>query len=114
MLSKIVMLWIWDVRDIHSRGQNKRYVSHFIKERLDRVLCNKNQGKFFYELLATNLVSWGSNHNPIVMEVNEITKVWGMYEVIFLECTTKTCGALMMRAKRLLKRNGADLEEIVV
>lgn len=59
-------------------------------------------------------MSWGSNHNPIVIEVNERTKVWGMYEGTFLECTMKTCGALMMRAKRLLKRNGADLEEIVV
>lgn len=37
-----------------------------------------------------------------------------MSEEIFLECIMKTYGAFMMLAKVQSKRNGADLEKVVV
>ena len=50
---------------------NRRYDSHFIEERLDRVLCRKNWTDTFQGSLAANLVNWVSHHCPILMEVKE-------------------------------------------
>ena len=50
---------------------NGRFGSHFVEERLDRFLCNEEWGNHFQETKCTNLVSVGSDHYPIMMEVKE-------------------------------------------
>ncbi|KAH9685108.1 reverse transcriptase domain-containing protein [Citrus sinensis] len=50
---------------------NGRFGPHFVEERLDRFLCNEEWGNHFQEMVGTNLVSVGSDHYPIMMEVKE-------------------------------------------
>ena len=42
-----------------------------IEERLDRFLCNRNWGNFFQETATETLVTWTSDHNHILMNVEE-------------------------------------------
>ncbi|KAH9748716.1 reverse transcriptase domain-containing protein [Citrus sinensis] len=65
-----------DLRDLGSTGypytwSNRRFGSNFIEERLDRFLCNSSWGSCFQDKAAKNLISWSSDHNPILIEVIE-------------------------------------------
>ena len=51
---------------------NGRDGQHFVEERLDRFLCNEEWGNHFQEQSCQNLVSVGSDHYPIMMEIKEI------------------------------------------
>ncbi|XP_052299726.1 uncharacterized protein LOC127903104 [Citrus sinensis] len=44
---------------------------HFVEERLDRFLCNEEWGNHFQEQPCQNLVSVGSDHYPIMMEIKK-------------------------------------------
>ncbi|KAH9769036.1 hypothetical protein KPL71_011840 [Citrus sinensis] len=48
-----------------------QFGSHHIEERLDRALCSKDWGNFFQEKAVTNMVIWESDHNLLVMNVQE-------------------------------------------
>ncbi|KAH9715856.1 putative reverse transcriptase/RNA-dependent DNA polymerase [Citrus sinensis] len=50
---------------------NRRFGVGLIEERLDRFLCSRSWGHYFQEKAAMNLVTWSSDHNPILMEVLE-------------------------------------------
>ncbi|KAH9681142.1 reverse transcriptase domain-containing protein [Citrus sinensis] len=50
---------------------NGRFGPHFVEERLDIFLCNDEWGNHFQETEGTNLVSVGSDHYRIMMEVKE-------------------------------------------
>ncbi|KAH9769616.1 reverse transcriptase domain-containing protein [Citrus sinensis] len=50
---------------------NRRFGVGLIEERLDRFLCSRSLGNYFQEKAAMNLVTWSSDHNPILMEVLE-------------------------------------------
>ncbi|KAH9735375.1 reverse transcriptase domain-containing protein [Citrus sinensis] len=50
---------------------NRRFGVGLIEERLDRFLCSRSWGNYFQEKAAMNLVTWSSDHNPILMEVLE-------------------------------------------
>lgn len=68
-----------DLKDLGSIGypftwSNRRFGPHIIEEKLDRFLCNNNWGNNFQEKAGRNLISWSSNHRPILMEVVEKRK----------------------------------------
>ncbi|XP_052292055.1 uncharacterized protein LOC127900840 [Citrus sinensis] len=50
---------------------NRRFGPHLIEERLDRFFYSKEWGKSFFDSAANNLITWTSDHSPIVMEVQE-------------------------------------------
>lgn len=65
-----------DLRDMGWKGMpftwsNKRYEAGLIEERLDRFLCNKSWGSLFHENAAETVVTWTSDHNPILMDFEE-------------------------------------------
>ena len=41
----------------------------FVKERLDRFLCNNDWSENFVNYAAINLESWTFDHCPVLMEV---------------------------------------------
>ncbi|KAL9462155.1 hypothetical protein AB3S75_000204 [Citrus x aurantiifolia] len=62
------------LRDVGYNGypftwSNRRSGIHFIEERLDRFLCSKEWSNLFQDQAATNLVTWCSDHNPVLMAV---------------------------------------------
>lgn len=62
--------------DVGSQGHlftwsNRRFGPYYIEEKLDRFLCSKDWIDHFHDSIATNLVNWSSDHNPILMEVQE-------------------------------------------
>lgn len=50
---------------------NRRYGENFIEERLDIFFCSGNWNCNFQVLAAINLISWVSDHCPMVLEVKE-------------------------------------------
>ena len=50
---------------------NRRFGVNIIEERLDRFLGNSSWRESFQEKTAQNLISWSSDHSPIMMEVLE-------------------------------------------
>ncbi|KAH9695348.1 putative reverse transcriptase/RNA-dependent DNA polymerase [Citrus sinensis] len=48
---------------------NRRFGPQMIEERLDRFFCNQNWGSLYQETAAKNLISWSSDHSPILMEL---------------------------------------------
>lgn len=65
-----------DLVDMGSIGypftwSNGRFGDHLIEEKLDRFLGNSSWRNYFQDKAAVNLVSWSSDHNPILMEVFE-------------------------------------------
>ena len=48
---------------------NRRFGPQLIEERLDRFFCNQNWGSLYQETAAKNLISWSSDHSPILMEL---------------------------------------------
>ncbi|KAH9716467.1 hypothetical protein KPL71_021472 [Citrus sinensis] len=50
---------------------NRQFRSHHIEERLDRALYSKDWGNFFQEEAVTNMVMWESDHNLLVMNVQQ-------------------------------------------
>ena len=48
---------------------NRRFGVNTIEERLDRFLGNSSWRESFQEKTAQNLISWSSDHSPIMMEV---------------------------------------------
>lgn len=48
---------------------NKRFGPYFIEEMLDRFLRNDDWTQTFQDHATKNLITWCSNHNPVVMEV---------------------------------------------
>lgn len=65
---------------------NRRFEPHLIKEMLNMFFCSKDWGKNFYDSAANNLITWTSNHSPVVMEVKERSALlrykdmWSAYE----------------------------------
>ncbi|XP_024044123.1 uncharacterized protein LOC112100121 [Citrus clementina] len=62
--------------DMRSNGcsytwSNRQFGSSFIEEKLDRFFCSKDWTDHFHNAMAINLVSWSSDHNPILMKVWE-------------------------------------------
>lgn len=50
---------------------NKRFSYHLIEERLDKFFYSKDWGNSLFDSTANNLITWTSDHSPIVMEVQE-------------------------------------------
>ena len=85
---------------------NRRFGSSFIEEKLDRFFYSKDWTDHFHDAMATNLVSWSSDHNPILMEVRERSNKVNYKRKFFQEPITKICGVLTKPARKLSKRNG--------
>lgn len=50
---------------------NMRYGPDLIEEHLDRFLCSKSWGSVFYKTAAKTLVTWTSDHKPVLMDIEE-------------------------------------------
>ena len=50
---------------------NRRFEVNIIEERLDKCLGNSSWRESLQEKAAQNLISWSSDHNPLMMEVLE-------------------------------------------
>ena len=50
---------------------NRTFGPHLVEERLDRFLCCRKWGTIFQEHAALHLETWTSDHNPIILEVEE-------------------------------------------
>lgn len=72
---------------------NRRYRDHYIEERLDRFLCSKDWGSHFQTSAATNLISWVTDHCPIVLEVKERGDEAKHGSRAFTKTIMRTCGA---------------------
>ncbi|KAH9650223.1 putative reverse transcriptase/RNA-dependent DNA polymerase [Citrus sinensis] len=79
---------------------NGRDGHHFVEERLDRFLCNEEWRNHFQEQPCQNLVSVGSDHYPIMMEIKE--KGLGLHEEEFggRERKLKTLMKELQKAKQ--------------
>ncbi|KAH9724503.1 putative reverse transcriptase/RNA-dependent DNA polymerase [Citrus sinensis] len=53
----------------HFTWSNGRFGQHFVEERLDRFLCNKEWREKYVDCVVVNLETWTSDHCPIIMEV---------------------------------------------
>ncbi|KAH9648147.1 reverse transcriptase domain-containing protein [Citrus sinensis] len=53
---------------------NRRFVTGYVEERLDRFLCSNDWSKSFQNLPASHLANWVSNHCPIMLDIKERSK----------------------------------------
>lgn len=112
---------------------NRRYGPHHIEERLDRFLCSKTWCNHFQGSIATNLVSWVSDHCPIALKVKEKGKgrahakrtsardhyedMWSPYEACrkivedeWANCGSKTWGNPVQQFEKVANNSLAQLK----
>ena len=53
---------------------NKRFRPHYVEERLDRFLGSEDWRSSCFDLMVSNLISWGSDHCPITLEMQDQKK----------------------------------------
>ena len=62
--------------DLGCRGypftwSNRRFGPHYVKEMLDRFLGSEGWRSSYFDLMVLNLISWGSDHSPIMLEMQD-------------------------------------------
>ena len=60
--------------DLKCRGylftwSNRSFGPHYVEERLDRFLESEGWRSSSFDLMVSNLISWGSDHSPIMLEM---------------------------------------------
>lgn len=126
------------LRDLGFKGHpftwsNRRFGPQLVEERLDRFLCCKDWGGMFHEVAAEHLETWTSDHNPIMMVLEEkgrnrsfkrrtFTRVhyedmWSPYEKCqeivkheWIDSRSWNCEDLVSQFKRTAKDSLAELK----
>ncbi|KAH9717651.1 reverse transcriptase domain-containing protein [Citrus sinensis] len=76
MLSFREAVQVCNLIDVGCKGypftwSNRRFSPHLVEERLDRFFCSKDWANSFFDSPATNLLTVGFDHCPVLMEVKE-------------------------------------------
>lgn len=98
-----------DLTNLGSTGyqftwSNRRFGVNIVEERLDRFLGNSSWRESFQEKAAQNLISWSSDHSPLMIEVLEKGRGNRYSRKIFHRIHYKDMWSLYEKCKEIVKK----------